>query len=216
MKRSEVYGPGKFMKANENGRIDIEGTPRTFRGTIKSLFTHTFEATAEKEARSQRVIVWEDEDAPALGLAPSNWDIIANFTGSDDDDTWPGTEIEVWVVPNPSGFGGKKWRLSVRQPEDAAPAKPAAKVTTAPAKSAPAKPAAAAPAGTFSQAWEDGVNKRLTAAKRDMDALRAEIHKYLPDAEIDGDVTTWTRTPDLEKHLQSALAALEAGDDCPF
>ncbi len=120
MRKSEVYG-GDWIRANAGGGIECKGidpaaTQALF--TIKGrLTTHTFD-----DEKQQRVCEFGEVEQK-LGLNATNWDSIARIAGSEDDDDWAGTKVELFVIPEPKSKTGHAIR--VRKPSAvAAPTTP--------------------------------------------------------------------------------------------
>lgn len=118
MKLVEIYGAGEWLKATRNGRVNVPGEPKSLRATIKEL-----DLVTHKDGDEQRVLIFEGDDIPKLGLNQTNWKSIAAFSGKDDDDDWIGVEIEMFAVPEEMSKTG--YAIRVREPEGAAPAKAA-------------------------------------------------------------------------------------------
>jgi len=127
-RRSDTYG-GEWIKATQSG--NIEAGPDMPRDDDRMVLTIKGKATSHEwdDGKKQRVLSFNETEM-RLGLNATNWDAIAAMTGQDDDDYWDGTQVELFVVPEPKSKTGHAIR--VRKPKAA---KPATAPTTAPAAS---------------------------------------------------------------------------------
>lgn len=103
MKKHETYGAGEWIKS------DHFEADETRTGTIESVGTHTFE-----DGQAQRYLSFSDLDGQ-FGLNVTNWDMVAELSGQDDDDNWAGTQVEIYKTT--TRFGAKTVPcLRIRKP----------------------------------------------------------------------------------------------------
>ena len=95
-KRDEVF-PSKYLKAS-----DLSGKPITV--TIESATLETLK-TLEGKEQTKTVLGFKGA-RKTLPLNATNWDAVADATGEDDTDRWPGHAIEIY--PTTTKMGGKR------------------------------------------------------------------------------------------------------------
>jgi hypothetical protein len=103
--RDEVF-PSRFLKA-----ADLGGKPTVV--TIKEVSREKLKnGNGEETSKS---IAYFKGAKKGLVLNVTNWDKIADITGEDDSDNWPGHRIEVF--PTTTEIGGEtKDCIRVREP----------------------------------------------------------------------------------------------------
>lgn len=116
MKRHEVYiGSG----IDKDALKKKDGSYGVLVLTIKDV------TTAEFDDGNKRCLSFEEDDR-SFSLNGTNWDTIAEITGKDDDDEWPGTKIEIYFDPSVMFKGKKTGGMRVRKPTGAAATRSAA------------------------------------------------------------------------------------------
>ena len=110
-KMADVYG-GKYIKATPSGFIGIPGLPDECDAVVLTI-KGELGTTEFDDGKRQRVASFEETEM-TLGLNLTNWNAIAALSGKDDDDDWPGLQIELFVVPEDKSQTGHAIR--VRKP----------------------------------------------------------------------------------------------------
>lgn len=107
-KMADVYG-AKFIKATQGGFINMPGLPNECEAVVVRI-NGRLDTTVFDDDKKQRVVSFHGTDM-TLGLNVTNWNTIATITGKDDDDDWDGTEIELFVIPEPKSQTGHAIRI---------------------------------------------------------------------------------------------------------
>ncbi len=171
MKIGEIYG-GKFIKSDNEGRIDIPGKPYDMVVTIKGTDMTTFKPDkAGDEPRRQVTLTFNEIKELEFGCNATNARAIAVIAGSDDTDDWIGKTIELFTIPEERSATGHAIR--VRKPRKSAAPSPVVSRFG---------PAAAAKLGA-----------RLAESNRSVDNLRTFLVRLFPQYEsaLAGDPATW-------------------------
>jgi hypothetical protein len=93
-KKHEMFR-SKYLKAS-----DLDGTPRTV--TIEAAPTETLKNDRGEETKT---VLYFKGVRQALPLNLTNWDSVADVTGQDDSDDWPGHKVELY--PTTTEMRGK-------------------------------------------------------------------------------------------------------------
>jgi len=93
-KKHEIFR-SKYLKA-----ADLDGRPRTV--TIEAARTETLKNDRGEETKS---VLYFKGVRQALPLNLTNWDSVADVTGQDDSDDWPGHKVELY--PTTTEMRGK-------------------------------------------------------------------------------------------------------------
>jgi hypothetical protein len=126
-KRNEVFRT-RFLTA-----ADLNGKPITL--TIERA---PIETLKNKNGEDTKTVLYFRGTKKALPLNRINWDAVAEITGEDDSDNWPGYRIEVY--PTTTQFGADVVDcLRIRAPAQGE-LKPARAVKSSKAKPPPAVP----------------------------------------------------------------------------
>ena len=94
-KRNEVF-PSKYLKAS-----DLNGKPAV--PVIESAPLETLKSLEGKE--QTKTVLYFKGAKKGLPLNQTNWDAVADATGEDDTDRWPGHRIELY--PTTTTMQGK-------------------------------------------------------------------------------------------------------------
>ena len=116
MKRGETYSSGWLKSQDMLDQGKVNGLDLT----IKSVTTSTM-----NDGKVQRVLAFNEDDRE-LGLNVTNWDAVADLSGKDDDDEWPGTVVNVHPIKLDRPYNGKTHGLRIRPPQGVGPARMAA------------------------------------------------------------------------------------------
>lgn len=109
---SDVYGSGKFIKADSDGCIDIDGKPYEKVVTIEKTHVHEFPPEkGEEEGKKQIVTTFRELPEMELGLNITNSRSIAKLANTEDWEKWPGTVLELCVVPEEKSKTGHAIRI---------------------------------------------------------------------------------------------------------
>ena len=189
---SDVYGSGKFIKADAEGCIDIEGKP--YEKVVTIVKTHVHEFPPEKggeEGKKQIVLTFRELPEMELGLNITNARSIGKLAGTEDWEKWAGTVIELCVVPEEKSKTGHAIRI--RKPR------------TAPAAGAPGQAPVITRLGPMAA---KRLLDRCEAEKRDLALLRTHLAQRFPQfesalasdpamwpVEIGKEVAVWFATP---------------------
>jgi hypothetical protein len=93
-KKHEIFR-SKYLKA-----ADLDGRPRTV--TIEAARTETLKNDRGEETKT---VLYFKGVRQALPLNLTNWDSVADVTGQDDSDDWPGHKVELY--PTTTEMRGK-------------------------------------------------------------------------------------------------------------
>jgi hypothetical protein len=114
MKKRDAY-PSKYFKAT-----DFPDKPMVLK--IEMTRLETFENNGKS---AEKLVMYFVGQKSGLVVGPTVWEQIADVTGSDDTEDWPGHWLELYRNKTP--FGGKMVDcIRVRKP-DATPKKPSKK-----------------------------------------------------------------------------------------
>lgn len=161
MKIGEIYG-GKFIKSDNEGRIDIPGKPYDIVVTIKGTDLTTFKPDkAGDEPRRQVTLTFNEVKDLEFGCNATNARAIALLAGSDDTDDWIGKRIELFTIPEERSTTGHAIR--VRKPRKGAAEQPVI--------------------GRFGVPAALKLTNRLVAEKRSLDNLRTHLARKFPQYE---------------------------------
>lgn len=94
VKKHEIFR-SKYLKA-----ADLDGRPRTV--TIEAARTETLKNDRGEETKT---VLYFKGVRQALPLNLTNWDSVADVTGQDDSDDWPGHKVELY--PTTTEMRGK-------------------------------------------------------------------------------------------------------------
>jgi len=95
MARKHEIFRSKYLKA-----ADLDGRPRTV--TIEAARTETLKNDRGEETKT---VLYFKGVRQALPLNLTNWDSVADVTGQDDSDDWPGHKVELY--PTTTEMRGK-------------------------------------------------------------------------------------------------------------
>ncbi len=95
MKAHEAF-PSKYIKTE-----DLEG--KSVPVTIERVITETIKR--DDGATEEKRIVYFRGGQRGMVLNQTNWNAIADISGKDDDDDWPGTKVVLY--PTKTQFGSK-------------------------------------------------------------------------------------------------------------
>ena len=113
MKRDDLF-PSKYLKC-----ADLKGKPRVVE--IEHAPIETLKNPKGEEQR--KVVLYFKGAKKALPLNLTNFDAVAEITGSDETNDWPGTRIELY--PATTMMGGKVTDcIRIRPPQAGLPASP--------------------------------------------------------------------------------------------
>jgi hypothetical protein len=123
-KRHEVF-PSRFLTA-----ADLNGKAVTL-----TIDRAPLEPLKNKNREETKTVLYFRGTRKVLPLNRTNWDAVADITGEDDSENWPGHQIQVW--PTTTSFGADVVDcIRIRAPEQGE-LKP---VKARPAKAKPAEP----------------------------------------------------------------------------
>jgi len=112
---NDVYGSGKFIKSDMDGRLDIDGKPYEKTCTIDKIRIHQYPPEkGESEGKRQITVVFRELPDMEFGCNVTNARAIAKLAGTEDYTRWVGTPIELFVVPEEKSKTGHAIR--VRKP----------------------------------------------------------------------------------------------------
>jgi hypothetical protein len=171
MKIGEVYG-GKFLKSDNEGRIDIPSKPYDMVVTIKGTDLTEFKPDkAGDEPRRQVTLSFHEIKDLEFGCNATNARAIALIAGSDDTDDWLGKKIELFTIPEERSATGHAIR--VRKPRKATAETPVV--------------------GRFGPAAAAKLTNRLVESKREVGGLRTFLAQKFPQYEsaLAGDPAVW-------------------------
>jgi hypothetical protein len=113
MKRDDLF-PSKYLKC-----ADLKGKPRVVE--IEHAPIETLKNPKGEEQR--KVVLYFKGAKKALPLNLTNFDAVAEITGSDETNDWPGTRIELY--PATTMMGGKVTDcIRIRRPQGELPISP--------------------------------------------------------------------------------------------
>jgi len=106
MKRTEAF-PSKYLRAADLGTKPITVT----------IVSVSYEKLKNPEGKEQdKTILHFKETKKELPLNMTNWDAVADVTGEDDSDDWPGHKLELY--PTTTIMAGQtKACVRIRAPE---------------------------------------------------------------------------------------------------